>query len=365
MGGIYNEVVHGANVDFREVWPPVGQITGDGDLLIGNAIAPNIRKGNLISSDASINVNYVDPNIDLTLPTATPYYSLTPFIVGSDIHSQYATIGAALAAAPANSTIFIKAGSYVEDLIITKNVNLVGFASCSESFFMGTVTIFGQITISGDLIAVGINGISIANAGVNPGINLTSGSFILCENCVFSPSGNVGILINNASAVVILENCTCNSSATDGLFTITSGNLWMKNCAFTAGAGGAASTVDGGELQISNSLINFPIITSSTGTIHAKNVQFDKYYQTLSYETYITTSGTGSIYISDCTFDSANLSCVSIGAGTSVTMVHTDLNSSNTNVLTGAGTLNYAFISFSGSSSGHNVTTENALATLI
>lgn len=55
MAGIHNEVLYGANMDFREVWPPVGQITQNGQLFIGGVASPNLGAGFITSTGGTIN----------------------------------------------------------------------------------------------------------------------------------------------------------------------------------------------------------------------------------------------------------------------------------------------------------------------
>src|SRR6185436_7535674 len=68
--------------------------------------------------------------------SAGTYYSLTPYIVGADVHSQFTTITAAIAQAvtdgasattPAN--IYIKPGVYTENPALADGINLIGFSS--------------------------------------------------------------------------------------------------------------------------------------------------------------------------------------------------------------------------------------------
>jgi len=54
MPGFDNNTVYADNVDFRGVQPVVGQVTTDGQLLIGSTATPNIKVGTLGSSDGSI-----------------------------------------------------------------------------------------------------------------------------------------------------------------------------------------------------------------------------------------------------------------------------------------------------------------------
>jgi hypothetical protein len=71
--------------------------------------------------------------------SAGPYFSLTPFIVGADVHSQFTTIGAAITAAvgagasaatPAN--IYVKPGTYVESPNIVDGIHVRGMISDSR-----------------------------------------------------------------------------------------------------------------------------------------------------------------------------------------------------------------------------------------
>lgn len=65
MVGFLNGVLSATNIDFTGNSPVNGQITDEGQLLIGSLVGPEIKTGNLISSDNSILINYVDPDLDL------------------------------------------------------------------------------------------------------------------------------------------------------------------------------------------------------------------------------------------------------------------------------------------------------------
>ena len=47
MAGFDNDVIYGSNVDFRGVEPIQGQVTADGQLLIGSTASPNIKVATL------------------------------------------------------------------------------------------------------------------------------------------------------------------------------------------------------------------------------------------------------------------------------------------------------------------------------
>jgi hypothetical protein len=66
MPGFDNEVVYAKNVDFSNGYPVTGQVTADGQLLIGSTAFPNIVVGYITSSDASITVTNGPGTIDIT-----------------------------------------------------------------------------------------------------------------------------------------------------------------------------------------------------------------------------------------------------------------------------------------------------------
>jgi hypothetical protein len=66
MPGFDNNTVYADNVDFRGVQPVIGQITTDGQLLIGSTATPHIRAGNLTSLDSSVTITAGAGTIDLS-----------------------------------------------------------------------------------------------------------------------------------------------------------------------------------------------------------------------------------------------------------------------------------------------------------
>ena len=77
MAGFENNVVYADNVDFTGSTAPTAQVTVAGQLLIGTGSTPAISVGKLYSSDSSILVNYVAPNINLRSAAAPTPLTLT------------------------------------------------------------------------------------------------------------------------------------------------------------------------------------------------------------------------------------------------------------------------------------------------
>lgn len=67
MAGFNNDVLIADNVDFRGVSPTSGQVTTDGQLLIGSTVAPNIRVGTLTSTGGTLTITPGSGTINLDL----------------------------------------------------------------------------------------------------------------------------------------------------------------------------------------------------------------------------------------------------------------------------------------------------------
>ncbi len=376
MAGFANDIVYANNGDFSIAGSTKGSLANglltNGQIWIGttavNAGGTHISVGMLTSPDGSLTIGYSSPNITLQVAGGAPYFSLTPFIVGPDTHSQYHTIGTAISAAvaagvsssnPMNIYIKPQSGGYVEDITLPSGLNLVGFTGSTPSG-QNSPTIQGNIIDNGVAIISVITNLNL-KTNANNIITLTgSGSTIAVIGCTFSLSNHTGCSIASGGTLNIM-NCNGDLATTGIALWSGAGTVRCQYSNFSnSGASTTASTIS--SLLMIGSQVTSPLSTSSTGTA---TISFSSFDTSTQNATCLTTAGIGTINLRACRFLSGSASAISVGAGTTVNAVEVSANSSNTNVLTGAGTLNYSFITFDGSSSGHNVTTENALATLI
>lgn len=88
MVGFSSGTLCANNVDFTGASVSSGtpQVNSNGQLLIGNASAPNIRVGTLTSPDGTVVIGYSTPNITLSAPGSTFYYrnvthAMSPYTV--------------------------------------------------------------------------------------------------------------------------------------------------------------------------------------------------------------------------------------------------------------------------------------------
>lgn len=145
-------------------WVPIGGTPGEVDSLTGNtggAVFPTANNIDVIGDGTYITVTGNPGTSTLTIsPTSllTNYISLTPYIVGSDVHSGYSTIQAAITAAvtagassSAWAYIYVKPGTYTENLTLHDGIAVIGIAlsdiNIADALTNGVV-LNGSVTIS-------------------------------------------------------------------------------------------------------------------------------------------------------------------------------------------------------------------------
>ena len=296
------------------------------------------------------------------------YYSLTPYIVGPDIHSQYATIGAAITAAiaagasstaPANIYIKPQSGGYTENPVLADGINLVGFGQ--------QTTINGKVSLSG-VATASVMGLTLSTSG-DYAVEVTGNAATILKiaNCNFALNSNNGIHISSTGGANVFVSFSYSTDAGGNAFFVQTGtnSLSIFECNFSGPTSVSNCTVASGcAVDIEKSIFGYPIVSASGSSF--VDVINSSLYMNATGVTALTingTSGNNNIYSSIISSNTG--SAISIGAGAQAIVSNCPLVSSNANVITGSGTLFYAFIAFPGSSSGVNVTTTTPLATLI
>lgn len=105
-------------------------------------------------------------------PTTSPSSSPTgALVVGS---GGYPTINAAIAAAPAGSTIRVKAGTYAEQVSVTKTLALVAYGDGPASVDGGCSRLFGIVITANDVRVSGLGVRRTNDAGITIGVNGSS-----------------------------------------------------------------------------------------------------------------------------------------------------------------------------------------------
>lgn len=411
MAGFDNDVVYGTNLNFSTANATGGAATmvSDGQLLIGrtsvNAGGTHIDV-NTLTAGTGVSITNGPGSITLaatgSVPlsftedtgTATPAANnlnvlgqqagTTPVMAtngaGSTVKVEdrtwttslvvdpsstvglrgtFSTIASALAAAVSGQNIFIRPGTYTENIQLVAGVNLTAY---NTDPYTPTVVIVGQ-TAPPSSGTVNISGIQFRNTGSG---NIFNGSGLSCAmnftNCVFNnvlASAN-GFVVSGSSttAVFTFYNClfTYGTNVGQQIRNIGGATFTLYNCIMT-GTGSATQFNCNTTSDVLN-LFNCNIqgtITTSTSANTFVNTKVDS-------STNNTTAITcGNLTISNCYVLSG--SAVAIHCSSSTTTIsNTIIDSTNANAVdvTVAGTLNYSGLVFS--NTGINVS--NAAGTV-
>ena len=297
-----------------------------------------------------------------TRALATNNYGPAKFIVDgtTTANGTHSTIAAALTSASSGDTIFIRPGTYTENLTLKAGVNLTAFGSDSSLNATGKVIISGTCTMT-TAGSVTISGIQLqTNSAALLAVTGSAASVVNLENCYLNMTNNTGITFSSssASAIINVYRCIGNLGTTGiALFSHSSaGTLLLEYSKFdNSGASTTASTSSAGATTIFYTFISSPFTTSGTAALSLDNSTINSGAQNV---TAFTNGGSGSSTASNCFFISGSASAVSISS--TLTMTLCSVDSTNTNAVTGAGTLINAGISFINTSSVINTTTQTA-----
>lgn len=290
---------------------------------------------------------------------STNNYGESKFIVCSEqSNGTHTTIASALSAASAGDTIFIRDGTYTENLTLKTSVNLVAYNR-------GNVTIVGKCSYSdtGYVICFGIN--FQTNSDYCISVTGTLASNLVLKNCRTIASNNTAIQLSSTSASsgIFLEYCNGNIETTGiALFTVTGAGqlniLWSEFA--NSGSSTTQSTFGSTGVLYYNYCYMYHPLLLTNGNFRGK-------YSTVennTNSTALTTNTNGvNVQCEHCTFGSGSSSALSIGSSSTCRLSHCIVSSTNTNAITGAGTVSYGTIDFGSTSSIINATTESALVT--
>lgn len=330
------------------------------------AASSNINNAGLASFNSS---NFtVDAN-GYVSAVATTDLHVSRYIVsagGGTDGANYTTIASAYAAAlaaGAPQTVFVQDGTYTENITLSPRIDIVSF---NADAYNPNVTIIGKLAAS-FTGSCSITGIKLqTNSDYLANITGSSATIVNLINCNINPSNNAAFHLTstNSSASMNCYDCVGDLSGSNAFFDSSNayvGTLLFDNCEFTnSAASGTGSQIGGGSIKIYDSIFTFPISTVSFGSLLAANSLFDCSAINL---TALTINGSGNGICYSCQFLAGSATAVTGSATFSLT--HSVINSSNTNAIAGGGTLKYAFLAFTGSSSGVSTTTVTPLATLI
>ncbi len=293
-----------------------------------------------------------------THATSINKFGVTPLIVAtSAANGSHTTLASAMAEAVSGNTIFIR-DSVTENVTITPGVNIAGWSGSS----LNVPTITGTLTMTGAGTST-ISGVRLTtNSAVVIAVTGTAASILNVSDCYLNCSNNTGITFSSsdANAQINIFNCRCDTGTTGITYFSDSstGTLSITQSEFlNTGGSSTVNTKSAGQLLIKSSTFRLPVTYSSSNT--GTNFQQCAFNTASTNTAFLITSGTGIVTIAQSSISCGSASCASVGTGTVLGLNQCIINTSNTNALDGAGTINYSDISFTGTSFKVNVTTQN------
>jgi hypothetical protein len=135
----------------------------------------------------------------------------------------------------------------------------------------------------------------------------------------------------------------------------------FSHCTFTnSGNSLAASTLSSGLIRILHS--NFRSALTTSGTAGIDGITNSSFVLDFINTTCLTVGGSGVSGINETHFNSGTASGISVGSN--LTLSNCTISSSNTNAITGSGTITYSVLGFPSSSSTINTTTQTSSGTI-
>jgi hypothetical protein len=279
----------------------------------------------------------------------------------------HTTIASALTSASSGDTIFIRPGTYTENLTLKAGVNLTAFVCDGLGFTTNNVTIVGKCTFTA-AGTVNISGIQLqTNSDFLLAVTGSAASIVDLTNCFLNCSNNTGISFSTSSGSAQINCNSCQGNlGTTGIAYFSSsspGALNFNMCILSnTGASTTASSLSAGTISYFSCSMTFPTTSTSTGSITLQHCNND----TSAINTItITHGGTGLGTLLYSYVASGTASSISIGTGATMGIVNCTVNSTNTNPITGIGTVDFSSNTFSNTGKAINTTTQTYYPNLL
>ena len=253
-------------------------------------------------------------------------------------NGTHTTIGSAITAASSGDTIFVRPGTYTENLTLKAGVNITAFTGDG---FTPTVTIAGKCTYT-SAGTVTISGIRLqTNGDYLLEVTGASASIVNLVNCYINCTTSSGIHLTSSSSGSGINVIVCNGKVTNtgiALYVMTGAGFIFFDRSYFENTGGTStqSTNSSGAIYWQYTYTELPMTTSSTGTLTAAFTYFSTHG---TNQTALTQGGTSTNLLRHCSVKSGSATPITISSGLNLQCCQ--IETSNADVISGAGTLTY------------------------
>jgi len=266
---------------------------------------------------------------------STNTFGIAKWVVSANAwEGTHTTIQAAVTAASSGEVVFIRHGTYTENITLKAGVNLCGQEGSEPN---ATVNIVGRLTASTDGIVAIKNVTLTTNSDYILVLGAANTDKITFDNCYFVANGNTAISYTSSdvTSYVTLRNCVADIPALTTAFFIntSAGTFSCYGCTMTnSGASTTNSTSSAGLTEFFDSVVKFAITTSGSSYFTGTRSTFDTATQNI--EALTIGGGQGSLFLS-CEITTGTASAIS--SASSVVISKGSITSANTNAIAGAG----------------------------
>lgn len=274
-------------------------------------------------------------------------FGTAEWIVSANISdgATHTTIAAALTAASSGDTIFIRPGTYTENLTLKAGVSITGYPCDTSITNAGNVIISGTCTLT-TAGTVSISGVTLqTNSAAFLAVTGSAASIVNLIGCNLNCTNNTGITFSSSSssARVLIAYCFGNLGTT-GIALFSHSSAGAMSLRYTlidnTGSSTTANTCSAGTFNMFHSFIGNPLTYSGTGNGLIKWCEIA--IASGSNATVLTTvAGQNNeiFYTRLSSGTSTPYSCGGTDTVNALTLHHT-----NATAITGAGTLTYTNI---------------------
>lgn len=270
------------------------------------------------------------------------------FTVDPSGNGDFTTLASAIAASTAPMDIFVRPGTYTENISMKAGINLIGFNGDGAT---PTVTINGSVTIN-TAGRFTISNIRLQTNGAQALIiSGTGAATVNLNQCWVNVVNATGITFSNsnASSFVFLNYCMgdCTTNSVKFFDQSGSGLLSFDYCSlFNFGTSNVACTISAGTFAANYSQVPYGLLITSSGATQSFYSSFGGSGAGVIALDQQATTGQPCV-LAHCDFQSTNVAAINIGAGSTLTLWDTSsINCTQPTPITGTGTLKYNILTF-------------------
>jgi len=323
------------------VWNIMAAGTGDLETLTGDSggvINPVSGNINIVGNDL---YTVAGSGNTLTITETSKAYPISDYVVGAVGSGGYITIQSAIDAANAagGGIVYIKEGTYTENLVLYDKIQLVGASgNVKELGVVITGTHTPPATSSSEASFANIKFTSSVDIFANAAsVSLVDMAFY---NCSFSAGNGYILNVPNYTKEFYFDNCIDGGSTHNGIFNGAAGAvLNIKNS--DLGKGSLSSFVSNAAVVITNSYIGCPMALSSGTSVFTHSTFFKT----------ITLTSNAKIDANNCFFYTATLATLVNNSSSTSQIQESVIWSSNANIMSGTGSTILGGCTFTRSSS--------------